>query len=48
VQLNAAAAIYVSGQVATFGDAMRVADAALRDGVGIGALERLRDASRRA
>lgn len=48
VQLNAAAAIYVSGQVATFGDAMRAADAALRDGVGIGALERLRDASRRA
>ncbi len=48
VQLNAAAAIYVSGRVATFGDAMRVADLALRDGVGLAALERLRESSRRA
>ncbi|HEY7893486.1 MAG TPA: anthranilate phosphoribosyltransferase [Gemmatimonadaceae bacterium] len=48
VQLNAAAAIYVSGRVAHFTDAVQSADAALRDGVGFAALERLRAASRRA
>lgn len=48
VCLNAAAAIYVSGAAPSFNDAMRDADAALRDGVGLAALERLRAASRRA
>lgn len=47
VALNAAAAIYVSGRAASFADAMRDADAALRDGVGLAALERLRQASPR-
>ncbi|HTL96023.1 MAG TPA: anthranilate phosphoribosyltransferase [Gemmatimonadaceae bacterium] len=46
VMLNAAAAIYVSGRAPSFGDALREADAALRDGVGFAALERLRKASR--
>jgi len=48
VQLNAAAAIFVSGRTSTFSDALPLADAALRDGVGYAALERLRAASRRA
>ncbi|HEX6809435.1 MAG TPA: anthranilate phosphoribosyltransferase [Gemmatimonadaceae bacterium] len=48
VALNAAAAIYVSGQAPSFGDALRGAEAALRDGVGYVALERLRAASRHA
>lgn len=48
VRFNAAAALYVSGQAPSFGDALRQADAALRDGVGYAALERLRAASRRA
>ncbi len=48
VVLNAAAAIYVSGKAPSFGDALRQAEAALRDGVGHAALERLRAASRHA
>lgn len=48
VALNAAAAIYVSGQAPSFGDALRRAEAAQRDGVGYAALERLRAASRHA
>jgi len=48
VMLNAAAAIYVSARAPSFGDALRQAEAALRDGVGAAALERLRAASRRA
>ncbi|HEV2180341.1 MAG TPA: anthranilate phosphoribosyltransferase [Gemmatimonadaceae bacterium] len=48
VMLNAAAAIYVSGVAPSFGDALRSAEAALRDGVGFAALERLRAASGRA
>lgn len=45
---NAAAAIYVSGRVPSFIDGRRQAEAALRDGVGLAALERLRAASRRS
>ncbi|MGH7648348.1 MAG: anthranilate phosphoribosyltransferase [Gemmatimonadaceae bacterium] len=47
VALNAAAAIYVSGHAASFADATRDAEAALRDGVGLAALDRLRHASPR-
>ena len=47
VTLNAAAAIYVSGNAPSFGDALRQAADAIRDGVGLTALERLRSASRR-
>jgi anthranilate phosphoribosyltransferase len=43
VVLNAAAAIYVSGSVATFDDAVTAAQDAARDGSGMRALERLRD-----
>lgn len=42
VILNAAAAIYVSGKVGTFDDAVSVAQEAKRNGSGIVALERLR------
>ena len=42
--LNAAAAIYVSGTVATFDDAVTLAQDAARDGAGLRALERLREA----
>jgi anthranilate phosphoribosyltransferase len=48
VVLNAAAAIYVSGRVETFADAVRVARAAIVSGAGLGALERLRAAAPRA
>ena len=48
VTLNAAAAIYVSGNAPSFGDALRQAADAVRDRVGMTALERLRAASRRA
>ena len=47
VVLNAAAAIYVSGRVASFGDAVGVARHALGSGAGLGALERLRGAAPR-
>lgn len=46
VVLNAAAAIYVSGKVTTFDDAVGIAQDAMRDGAGLGALERLRAAFR--
>jgi anthranilate phosphoribosyltransferase len=46
VVLNAAAAIYVSGSVTTFDEAVRAAQAALQDGAGLAALERLRGAFR--
>ncbi|MGI8496076.1 MAG: anthranilate phosphoribosyltransferase [Gemmatimonadaceae bacterium] len=45
VILNAAAAIYVSGDVPTFGEAIEVAREALARGLGLEALERLRRAS---
>jgi anthranilate phosphoribosyltransferase len=48
VVLNAAAAIYVSGRVDSFGDAVTVARDALASGAGLAALERLRAASPRA
>ena len=44
VVLNAAAAIYVSGTVATFDDAVAQAHDAARDGAGLAALQRLRGA----
>jgi anthranilate phosphoribosyltransferase len=44
VVLNAAAGIYVSGTVDTFDDAVSAADAAVRSGAGLQALERLRAA----
>lgn len=44
VVLNAAAAIYVSGRVPTFDDAVEVARNAIRDRTGLQALERLRTA----
>ena len=44
VVLNAAAAIYVSGAVRTYDDAVDAAQAAARDGTGLRALERLRTA----
>jgi anthranilate phosphoribosyltransferase len=44
VILNAAAAIYVSGTVSTFDDAVSAAGAATRDGSGLHALKRLRSA----
>ena len=44
VVLNAAAAIYVSGAVRTYDDAVSAAEAATRDGTGLRALERLRTA----
>jgi anthranilate phosphoribosyltransferase len=44
VVLNAAAAIYVSGSVTTFDDAVTTAQAAARDGAGMDALHRLRGA----
>jgi len=44
VVLNAAAAIYVSGAVTTFDDAVQAARSALEDGSGFRALERLRRA----
>jgi anthranilate phosphoribosyltransferase len=46
VVLNAAAAIYVSGRVKTFGQAVEMAREAVASGAGIVALERLRKASR--
>jgi anthranilate phosphoribosyltransferase len=48
VVLNAAAAIYVSGAVSTFDDAVSVAQEAARNGAGLGALERLRFAYARS
>jgi anthranilate phosphoribosyltransferase len=47
VVLNAAAAIYVSGKVTTFDDAVAVARDAARNGSGLLALDRLREAFRR-
>jgi anthranilate phosphoribosyltransferase len=47
VVLNAAAAIYVSGLVESFADAVRAARDALTSGAGLAALERLRGASPR-
>jgi anthranilate phosphoribosyltransferase len=44
VILNAAAAVYLSGRVATYGDGVECAKAALESGQGAAALERLRDA----
>jgi len=48
VLLNAAAAIYVSGRVDSFGDGMELARDSLRSGAGLAALERLRAAAPRA
>ncbi|MFN2564483.1 MAG: anthranilate phosphoribosyltransferase [Gemmatimonadaceae bacterium] len=48
VVLNAAAAIYVSGRVESFGDAVLSARNALESGAGLAALERLRAAVPRA
>lgn len=48
VVLNAAAAIYVSGVVRTYDDAVGAAAAATRDGAGLQALERLRNAFARS
>lgn len=47
VVLNAAAALYVSGRVGSFGDGVLEAIAALESGAGMAALERLREAFRR-
>jgi anthranilate phosphoribosyltransferase len=47
VVLNAAAAIYVSGRVESFADAVDVARDALASGAGLGALDRLRAAAPR-
>ncbi|HUQ21285.1 MAG TPA: anthranilate phosphoribosyltransferase [Gemmatimonadaceae bacterium] len=44
VVLNAAAAIYVSGKAATYGDGVEIARDALDAGLGLAALERLRAA----
>lgn len=46
VVLNAAAAIYVSGAVSTFDDAVSAATASVRSGAGVAALDRLRAAFR--
>lgn len=46
VVLNAAAAIYVGGGAASFDDGVEVARAAVGSGVGLAALERLREAFR--
>jgi anthranilate phosphoribosyltransferase len=48
VVLNAAAAIYVSGAVSTFDDAVSAAHDAARHGAGLQALERLRSAFSRS
>jgi anthranilate phosphoribosyltransferase len=48
VLLNAAAALYVSRDDLTYGDAVAHTRTALRNGVGYAALDRLRTASRRA
>ena len=48
VVLNAAAAIYVSGTVRTYDEAVSAAEAATRDGTGLRALERLRTAFARS
>lgn len=47
VILNAAAAIYLSGRVASYGEGVESAKAALDSGQGVAALERLRDAYNR-
>jgi anthranilate phosphoribosyltransferase len=47
VVLNAAAAIYVSGATATFGEAVKSARDAVASGAGVVALERLRMSSRK-
>jgi anthranilate phosphoribosyltransferase len=47
VVLNAAAAIYVSGRVESFDDAVEAARQSLSSGAGLGALERLRAAAPR-
>lgn len=44
VVLNAGAAIYVSGRVGSYGEGVDAAKAALREGKGLSALERLRSA----
>jgi anthranilate phosphoribosyltransferase len=46
VVLNAAAAIYVSGAVSTFDDAVSAATASVESGAGLAALDRLRSAFR--
>lgn len=48
VLLNAAAALYLSRDDMTYGDAVALTRDALRDGLGFVALERLRAASKRA
>jgi anthranilate phosphoribosyltransferase len=45
VILNAAAAIYLSGRVASYGEGVESAKAALDSGKGVAALDRLRDAN---
>ena len=45
VVLNAGAALYVAGFAASYGDAVRLAEAAVDSGAGLGALERLRKAT---
>jgi anthranilate phosphoribosyltransferase len=47
VVLNAAAAVYVSGEETNFGDAVHRAQRALWEGAGMDALERLRESVRR-
>jgi anthranilate phosphoribosyltransferase len=47
IALNAAAAIYVSGRVDNFGDAVQAARDSLSSGAGLAALERLRSAAPR-
>jgi anthranilate phosphoribosyltransferase len=47
VLINAAAAIYVGGRADDLEEALERARAALADGAALGALEALRDASRR-
>ena len=46
VILNAAAAIYVSGMISTYDEAVESASTALKNGSGMAALDRLRSASR--
>ena len=46
VVLNAAAAIYVSGAVKSFGEAVEAATEAVSSGAGVVALERLRASSK--
>ena len=46
VVLNAAAAIYVAGKAPTYEEAVEHASTAVKEGLGIVALDRLRNASR--